>query len=548
MTALDTRQRRTAAVVRIALVLCSPACSPARRPSPSRSRRSRTAEPAGRIAAQRSRVLRDARPQRPRLHQPVQRHVLRREDRRHRDHPARRPDGHRRGGPPVAHAGAVGPDPQGDRPEGGQSHKHDHVSCCGTRRSTSTPGWSSRPKARASASPSTSTSRCPRNSRGGRGSTSSSCRRNSSSARTSRTASPGSSRAIPRGRHVSKSGRHEDPRSSRATRRSTIGAGTTTWRSGRWPWAGRSCSLPRIPSAGITIEAASGELQLLDGRNLAQNGWFIVRSLLQANATGKVAEWVVRPQRHPELDADPGRRLLAGRVSPVAEEGGGHRTGRERHRPRNRIALRGDRRRHAGRAGEGEGPALGPVPPIQVRHGGFQRREPSRAVLHPVRAAEDRDVPDRPERVRHDLAPDGGRLVSGADGPHDGQRGVPRVARPAAHGRRAAGAAELPALRRLPDGAVDRDEVQAPRADPGAGRRRLVRRGRLRHPGRLPRRHDHQPRRHLGDLQAAARRDATSIRPPASSTFIARTASRTSCSRSSTAPSPWRRSTGPSAS
>ena len=213
------------------------------------------------------------------------------------------------------------------------------------------------------------------------------------------------------------------------------------------------------------------------------------------------------PQRHPELDADPGRRLLAGRVSPVAEEGGGHRTGRERHRPRDRVALRGDRRRHAGRAGEGEGPALGPVPQIQVRHGGFQRREPSRAVLHPVRAAEDRDVPDRPERVRHDLAPDGGRLVSGADGPHDGQRGVPRVARPAAHGRRAAGAAELPALRRLPDGALDGDEVQAPRADPGPGRRRLVRRGRLRHPGRLPRRHDHQPRRHLGDLQAAARRD-----------------------------------------
>ena len=52
---------------------------------------------------------------------------------------------------------------------------------------------------------------------------------------------------------------------------------------------------PEDPERRVTIESASGELQLLDGRNLAQNGWFIVRSLLQANATGKVAEWVVRP-------------------------------------------------------------------------------------------------------------------------------------------------------------------------------------------------------------------------------------------------------------
>ena len=45
----------------------------------------------------------------------------------------------------------------------------------------------------------------------------------------------------------------------------------------------------------VSIQALSGELQLLDGRNLAQNGWFIVRSLLATKATGKVAEWVVRP-------------------------------------------------------------------------------------------------------------------------------------------------------------------------------------------------------------------------------------------------------------
>jgi len=62
---------------------------------------------------------------------------------------------------------------------------------------------------------------------------------------------------------------------------------------------------PEDPERRVTIESASGELQLLDGRNLAQNGWFIVRSLLQANATGKVAEWVVRPNVIPNWTRTP---------------------------------------------------------------------------------------------------------------------------------------------------------------------------------------------------------------------------------------------------
>ena len=62
---------------------------------------------------------------------------------------------------------------------------------------------------------------------------------------------------------------------------------------------------PEDPERRVTIEAASGELQLLDGRNLAQNGWFIVRSVLQANATGKVAEWVVRPNVIPNWTRTP---------------------------------------------------------------------------------------------------------------------------------------------------------------------------------------------------------------------------------------------------
>ena len=62
---------------------------------------------------------------------------------------------------------------------------------------------------------------------------------------------------------------------------------------------------PEDPERRVSINAVSGGLQLLDGRNLAQNGWFIVRSLLQTKATGKVAEWVVRPNVIPNWTRTP---------------------------------------------------------------------------------------------------------------------------------------------------------------------------------------------------------------------------------------------------
>jgi endoglucanase len=60
------------------------------------------------------------------------------------------------------------------------------------------------------------------------------------------------------------------------------------------------------PERRVSIQAVSGEqLQLFDGRNVAQNGWFIVRSLLPAKATGKVAEWLVRPNVIPNWTRTP---------------------------------------------------------------------------------------------------------------------------------------------------------------------------------------------------------------------------------------------------
>jgi endoglucanase len=48
---------------------------------------------------------------------------------------------------------------------------------------------------------------------------------------------------------------------------------------------------PENPARRVTIESLKGELMLFDGRNKAQNGWFVVRTLIPQGKTGKVVEW-----------------------------------------------------------------------------------------------------------------------------------------------------------------------------------------------------------------------------------------------------------------
>ena len=45
----------------------------------------------------------------------------------------------------------------------------------------------------------------------------------------------------------------------------------------------------------VTIQALDGDLSLYDGRNLAQNGWFVVRSILPSGKTGTVLQWYLAP-------------------------------------------------------------------------------------------------------------------------------------------------------------------------------------------------------------------------------------------------------------
>ncbi len=48
---------------------------------------------------------------------------------------------------------------------------------------------------------------------------------------------------------------------------------------------------PGDPLNRVTIQAKNCSLSLYDGRNTAQNGWFVVRSLLPSGKTGNVLEW-----------------------------------------------------------------------------------------------------------------------------------------------------------------------------------------------------------------------------------------------------------------
>jgi len=87
--------------------------------------------------------------------------------------------------------------------------------------------------------------------------------------------------------------------------------------------SGRAIVLaPEDPARRVAVRTAEGELALYDGRNTAQNGWYVLRQLLPAGRTGRVIEWHltastvagwVRPPviGHSQVGYHPGQRKLA---------------------------------------------------------------------------------------------------------------------------------------------------------------------------------------------------------------------------------------------
>ena len=62
---------------------------------------------------------------------------------------------------------------------------------------------------------------------------------------------------------------------------------------------------PEDPENRVVIQSEDADLMLFDGRVLAQNGWYVVRSLLPEGRTGRVLEWVVTPNATPGWTREP---------------------------------------------------------------------------------------------------------------------------------------------------------------------------------------------------------------------------------------------------
>lgn len=62
---------------------------------------------------------------------------------------------------------------------------------------------------------------------------------------------------------------------------------------------------PEDPERRVAIDGRGATLALYDGRNTAQNGWFVVRSLLPAQRSGRVLEWLITPNRIPGWNRPP---------------------------------------------------------------------------------------------------------------------------------------------------------------------------------------------------------------------------------------------------
>lgn len=62
---------------------------------------------------------------------------------------------------------------------------------------------------------------------------------------------------------------------------------------------------PEDPEHFVKIQGVDADLMLFDGRNLAQNGWYVVRSILPTNKTGKVLTWYVEPNAVPNWKRKP---------------------------------------------------------------------------------------------------------------------------------------------------------------------------------------------------------------------------------------------------
>ena len=57
---------------------------------------------------------------------------------------------------------------------------------------------------------------------------------------------------------------------------------------------------PGDPGQRVTVRSSDGTISMYDGRNQAQNGWFVLRQKLPSGKTGTVVQWTLSASNHPD--------------------------------------------------------------------------------------------------------------------------------------------------------------------------------------------------------------------------------------------------------
>ena len=141
------------------------------------------------------------------------------------------------------------------------------------------------------------------------------------------------------------------------------------------------------PERMIRISSEDAELRLYDGRMLAQNGWFVLRSVLPKGKTGKVLTWTVEPHAIPGWIRQPNigfSQIGYIPLYPRTAQGGCHRTRQESAASLHRLTDAHQGRRHRRRGVPWHHPLMGNLLQIQLREIRLLRGETARHLLHPI--------------------------------------------------------------------------------------------------------------------------------------------------------------------
>ena len=180
--------------------------------------------------------------------------------------------------------------------------------------------------------------------------------------------------------------------------------------------------------ARVNVVSDTANLMLFDGRNRAQNGWFVLRSLIPSGKTTGAIVWHIRPDvipnwtrppmiAHSQVGYAPGFSKVA--VLELDPKYNGPKTARVLRLTRKRILREGVRGCYHARD------AVAAIRVFEIR---FQLGEGTRTLRNRVRRSTHRSFSDLAGRLRKDLAGQLGPSPRGADGSRCGSRRVSGVA------------------------------------------------------------------------------------------------------------------------